>query len=239
MNAVRKFQDTTWKFDRAAGHVNRCRKAVSTWAERQSRGAIHGMKSSDPDLGAFLAAMDDLPLHLDSMLLYLRIEADAFAALVPYFYEKAGGIPTRSFRDQQRWFVYKNPTFDPIYAGILSRSCRWFTELAGKNSVGLRDAIVHRGGTYQLGWTTPTDAKSFELLASVVNSKGFIEQDLLSALVVITEGWFKFLDQCCLHFRTIVQPFVTWVDFSRDDLSLYLHCHDAEPPSFWVYPRAT
>jgi hypothetical protein len=237
--SVRKFQDTMWKFDRVAGYVDQCRVAVQRWVEREARGDAERVTVSDSDWGAYRIALEDLPIHLDSMLLYLRIQADALAALVPYFYDRSGTISSRSFRDQRSWFTKTKPEFDPDYASILNHETAWFDELAGKNPTGLRDVIVHRGGTYQLGWTVPSKQDQFELQASLVNHRGFVEEDVLNALVGITEGWFRFLDSCCRHFVARLQSVVSWADISRDELSRYLSCRGSELPSFWVYPRAT
>ncbi len=193
--------------------------------------------SSDPTYLQSLSAQQDLPLYLDLMLLYLRIEADAFAVVVSYFYERDGIVPTRSFREQRKWFLEKRPEFDPEYARILGERCTWFDSLAGKQPAGLRDVIVHKGGTYQLGWTLPTLEDEFDLRASVLDARGFVEDDLFKALVEVTQGWFAFLDQCCSHFRAKLQPVVTWADISSDELSRYLHCGGTQLPSFWVYPQ--
>ncbi len=238
LHSVKKLQDTIWKFDRAAGHVDTCRRAVQAWVEREALGEISRVNITDPDFGGYLAALEDLPLFLDSMLLYLRIESDAFAALVPYFYENIGSIPSRSFREQRQWFLSKRSRFDREYAAILSDCSKWFDDLAGKNPSGLRDVIVHRAGTYQLGWTLPSEKDAFELRASLVNAQGFVEDDVLGALVGITKGWFEFLDQCFVHFRVRLQPVVSWADLARDELSRYVDCGGTELPSFWVYPRA-
>ena len=238
LTAVTKLQDTMWKFDRAAGHAQNCRGSVQDWVEREARDDTKGISVNDPGFAAYQTALEDLPLYLDSLLLYLRIQADALAVVTPYLYEQSDGISFRSFRSQRAWFIEKNPNFDPIYAQILADNTQWFEELAGKAPSGLRDVIVHRGGTYQLGWTVPTEADRFQLQASMVNASGFVEDDVMTAIERMTHGWFRFLDLWCGHFTRKVAPVVSWADLERNDLARYVPCNGNELPSFWLYPRA-
>jgi hypothetical protein len=78
-----------------------------------------------------LNANADLPLYFDSMLLYLRIQADAHAKLVPFFYQDrdAGKMCSDTFRDQFKWFTKKRSNFDPDYAFILCGNRKWFDRL--------------------------------------------------------------------------------------------------------------
>jgi hypothetical protein len=94
----------------------------------------------------------DLPLHFDSMLLYLRIQADAYAKLVPFFYQDraAGKMCSDSFRDQFKWFTKKRSNFDPDYALILCGNRKWFDRLAGENPKGLRDVVYITAPFYTL-----------------------------------------------------------------------------------------
>lgn len=237
LQAVKKLQDTVWKFDRAAGHVEHCRVAIAKWVDFERRGEAGSVHISDPVLGDHLDALQDLPLHLDSLLVYLRIEADALASLTPYFYTPSGSIPTRSFREQRKWFLGARSGFDGEYEQILAESTSWFDQLAGKEPSGLRDVVVHRAGTYQLGWTMASNGGLLELRAGVVDANGFVEDDLISALVSINSGWFEFLDRYCVLFRRRLQPEVPWADLLRDELSRYVHYDGTEPPSAWVYRR--
>jgi hypothetical protein len=236
LNAVRKFQDTFWKYDRTAGHIEKCSQAIRNWVELEAGGSTEGMTINNSEFNSYLTALEDMPIYLDSMLLYLRIQADAFASVLPYLYARRDVIPSRSFREQRDWFLKAKPNFDPGLARILASETRWFEQLAGKAPSGLRDIIVHRGGTYQLGWTIPSPEDEFQLLASLVNASGFAEQDVVGAIVGMTRGWFGFLDSCCEHFLTSLQPLVSWTDLSRPELSRYVGCK-GELPSFWVYPR--
>lgn len=236
MSVLGKFQDTVWKFDRAAGHVARCRDHIRRQVERDAK--EEDVNTLDSEYAAYMSAREDLPLYLDLMLLYLRIEADAFAQMVPYFYPRGGTIPTRSFRNQRDWFLSPKSKLDPGYSAILRESCGWFDQLAGKDPNGLRDVIVHHGGTHQVGWSVPGQDASFSLRAALVTHEGFAESDLLGALVAITKGWFEFLDRCFAHFVSRLQPVVIWTDISQDHLSRFMRCGGIELPSFWVYPRA-
>lgn len=238
MTAVKKLQDTMWKFDRAAGHAERCRSCIQDWVERDAGGDTEGISINDPGFAAYLTAVEDLPLYLDSLLLYLRIQADALAVVTPYLYEQSGTISFRSFRKQRAWFIEKEPSFDPGYSQILANHTQWFEELAGKAPSGLRDVIVHHGGTYQLGWTVPTEADQFQLRAGMVNAGGFVDDDVMAALERMTHGWCRFLDSWCYHFTRKLAPIVSWADLERNDLARYVSCNGNELPSFWVYPRA-
>lgn len=234
--ATSKLQDSVWKFDRAAGHVNRCREAICRSVTQEAEDERRQRPIDDVYL-AHLSALQDIPLFLDSMLFYLRIQADAYAVIVPFFYQTPNEIAWRSFRDQITWFLRKSAEFDPTYTAILRENLGWFDELAGKNPSGLRDVVVHRGGTYQLGWTVPSADDSFDLRASLVNSSGFVEEDLINALNRITTGWFRFLDLSWSHFSRRLNNLV---GLHVDELQTRLFkCGGQELPSFWVYPKAT
>lgn len=238
MHGVSYFQACFWKLDRAAGHVDRCRVAIQRWVERERRGEAKKVSVSDPDFAAQHAAIADLPIYLDVMLFYLRMQADAYAQLVPYLYENEGDIKRRSFRDQMVWFTRTRPQFDAEYARVLGENLGWFQALAGKEPSGLRDVVVHRGGTYQLGWTVPDEATAFELRASLLNSAGFVEENLLTAVRAITSGWCAFLDAAWHHFVNKLSVVLTTMNVHEHTKTRYVHCGGLELPSFWVYPRA-
>lgn len=235
--ATMKLQDTFWKFDRAAGHINRCREAIHRGAMRDAEDnkRQHPMDDVFHD---YISALQDIPLFLDSMLFYLRIQVDAYAVIVPFFYQAPNGIARRSFRKQIKWFLRRESAdFDPGYTAILQENLGWFDELAGKNPSGLRDVIVHQGGTYQLGWAAPSADKSLELRAMLLDSSGSIEEDLINALTRITTGWFRFLDLSWSHFSDRLNNLVgLHVDKLQTRLT---ECGGQSLPSFWVYPNAT
>ena len=196
IHGVGYFQACFWKFNRVADHIGRCRVAIKRWVEFEANHGPDGISAHDPEFDIYAAHLDataDLPLHLDSLLFYLRIQADALARLVPYLYNTQEHIPTKSFRDQARWFSQRNPDFDPGYASILQQHSAWFETLAGDKPKGLRDVVVHQGGSYQLGWTVPEGDSTFHLTASLLTHSGFREEDLISALRDINYGWCTFL----------------------------------------------
>ena len=142
------------RLDRAARHVAHCREtvegALGRFSERVSRGEIPPL--DDPDRSAIEEANGDLPIFVDAMLFYLRIQADAFAELVGYFYEY-GDIVPGNFRSQLKWFSERRPTFDPGYASILRSNRQWFDRLSGDG--GLRDVITHESAVFGVGWSKP------------------------------------------------------------------------------------
>src|SRR5574337_1740738 len=221
---VKKLQDTRTKFDRAAGKTAGCRSAVQIRVEREARGAV-GVASADDSGWEALTALNDLPLYLDLLLFYLRIQADALAAVVPYLYEHGErSISSHSFGEQRKWFIEKKPGFDPAYAQILADHTHWFEKLAGNDPLGLRDAIVHHGATYQLGWTVSSEINVFKLQAGLRNAGGWITDDVVDALKSMTYGWCEFLDAWCRHFTMKLSPVVSWIDLGQDNLARYASC---------------
>lgn len=235
---VSYFRTCFQKFNRAADHVGRCRVAIQRWTDREMRGDAKEVSVSDSDSDAWLAALTDLPIYLDLMLFYLRMQADAYAQLVPYLYENGGDIKRRSFRDQTVWFTRTRPHFDAEYALVLGENLGWFEALAGKKPSGLRDVLVHHGGTYQVGWTVPDEAAAFKLHASLLNSTGYVEEDLLSALQTITTGWCAFLDAAWHHFVKKLSGVLATMNVDEATKTRYAHCGGLELSHFWVYPRA-
>ena len=233
--AVNKFEDTMRKFNRAAMYADRCQGSIKNFVERNP-GSWQGISANDPEFTAFNSAVEDLPLYLDLLLFYFRIQADALAVVTPFLYEQKISPSRRSFRDQMKWFI-KHSSIDPVYAKILDDHKQWFEKLAGKAPSGLRDVIVHSGGTYQLGWTVPTEAAQFQLQPAMVNAGGFVDDDVLVALERMTHGWCRFLDSWCDHFTNKLSPIVPWADLERNDLARYSSCNVNDLPSYWLYPR--
>jgi len=120
---VRQFKQVLEKFDRAAYHVDRCRRVAEPWLQRgyalmrditereQRREKVENLDPNYALAAAKRTVYDgsgyDLPLYLDLLLLYLRLQADAYATLVPFLYEgrDAGKISDHSFRNQMEWFT--------------------------------------------------------------------------------------------------------------------------------------
>lgn len=236
---VRHFQQCFWKFDRAAGHVARCRNnaddALGRIGERIRRG--EEVPLLDPDRLATEEANADLPLFLDGMLFYLRIQVDSYAKLVPFFYpgRDSGRISSNSFRPQLKWFTETRSNFDPEYAAILSANHKWFDELAGDD--GLRDVVTHHSGVLAVGWAKP-EGGPIEPRTALFRSSGIVEKNVFGALQEITAGWYSFLDCACHHFVPRLTKAGVILTMSVNDLeeTRYVNCRELQ--GLWVYPRA-
>lgn len=232
------------KFDRAAGHVARCREAVNSalgrFSERVRRGDIP--PPSDPDRLAVEEANADLLLYLDGMLFYLRIQADSYAQLVTFFYpgRDTGKISSRSFREQFDWFTKKNPDDDPDYASVLRANGKWFDRLAGREPKGLRDVVIHQGGMLNPGWAKP-EGGPIEARTALYTSRGIVEPDVFGALREITSGWFAFLDAAWLHFveRLTAARMLSTMSAIEVEKTRYAGCSEGDRPGLWAYPMFT
>ncbi|MBV8275289.1 MAG: hypothetical protein JO170_08545 [Verrucomicrobia bacterium] len=198
--------------------------------------ALHGVA----DFGQLLNANADLPLHFDSMLFYLRIQADAYAKLVPSFYpqQSAGKIPSDSFRDQCKWFTKTRANFDPHYASILAANRAWFERLSGENPKGLRDVMVHQSGIVYFKWGQSGVGAPIKPHAGLYTGKGFVEEDLHEALREMTTGWCGFLDAAWHHFVPRLSSCGALVSFSVNDTlkTRYSVCLGDSAQSAWAYP---
>ena len=232
MHGVTHFQACFWKQYRAAAHIERCRAAISAGLERWRHDEGRGIPSDDVALTAQYNALEDLPLHLDSMMFYLRIEADAFAQLLPHFYKRTNVLPSNSFHDQSVWFI-KRSYLDPEYTALLHENLRWFKTLAA-----LRDVLVHYAGTYQVAWTEADSTASFALQPGLVRHSGYVEEDVISALREISFGWFQFLDAASRHFASRLAAVLPGDQGGVDILSRYLQLNGMERQSDWCYPRS-
>ena len=230
MQATTKFQDTFWKFDRAADHFSGCVETVE----------CHRESKQLEDFAKFLDALNDIPLYLDLMLFYLRIQADCLANVIPYLYEQRPQIAERSFRDKAAWFTKTQPDFDYDYAAILQTHWGWFEALAGKNSKGLRDLVVHLRGTYQLGWAQHDEPSGFEFRASVVSDASIVQDNIVPILRSINQGYFGYLDQTYDHFATRLRAEFGEELIPVGDVPTQYYRFEGGPlPSFWVYPMTT
>jgi hypothetical protein len=204
-------------------------------------------QEADPDILTTMEADDDLPLFLDAMLFYLRIQADAYAKVVPYFYQSPDGlqIPWRSFRDQLKCFIHqRRAQFDPGYTSILGSNCAWFERLAGKgNERGLRDVVVHHSGTLLVAWTKP-EGGQIEPHTGLAGVGGIVEADVFRALREINTGWCAFLDAASLHFvkRLVADGNLSPADDIKELISTVDNCSDASeefsPSCFLGPPRS-
>jgi hypothetical protein len=229
--AVSKLRDTTFKIDKVAWHFGRCMRD----AQIELRDGM-----TPEEYGPHLAAFDDAPLYLDMLYVYLRIHADCVASVIPHFYGKAGrGAPRDSWRGHARWFTETNRDLDPHYSEIVAKHLAWFAEIAGPirgqaiRGQGVRDILVHHRGTYQLGYTRGPARKDFQFTAMVVGDRGIVENDAVSLLRSVVEGYFSYLDAAFVHFRDRFQEMFS----PPTAIPLRLYVVEGPPPlSFWLYP---
>jgi hypothetical protein len=236
------------KFDRAAGHVARCRETVNGALERFSERVRGGevVPPSDPDRRAIDEANADLPLYLDGMLFYLRIQADTYARLVTFFYpgRDAGKIRPNSFREQFDWFTQTRPNFDRGYASVLRANRKWFDRLAHRPT-GLRNVVIHHGGMLIIGWVKPEDgpieARTALYSTALYTNAAIVEPDVCGALREITSGWFAFLDAAWLHFvtRLTAAGVLSTMSASEVEKTRYAGCSEGDRPGLWAYPTFT
>ena len=195
------FQELLLKFDRAARHVTDCQERARPWLklmEERAKKASAQDEGGEAELAEFSNANADLPLYFDLLLFYLRIQADAYAALVPFFYEsRFEEMPTRSFRDHLKWFA--KTSIDQEYTSILEANQDWFRDLSGKDPKGLRDVLVHHSGTTLFYWQGGHETE-IALCGELYRSDGPLEEDLPDRMREMTFGWCAFLDAACLHF---------------------------------------
>ena len=163
-----KFMDTFRKLNRAANHVKLCNEVISHGV---SQGIYQGGASNsgpgEPPYEAKMAtesAAEDIRLHFDSLLFYLRMQADEFAKIIPHFYFPKNEVPAkRLFKEQRKWFK-EHSGFDRTYAQILNEEFR-YEEHPWCNTWGvdhIRDIVVHGDAEFlaasfyaTLGWAVP------------------------------------------------------------------------------------
>ncbi|MBI4826356.1 MAG: hypothetical protein HY807_08045 [Nitrospirae bacterium] len=231
--AVDKFKDTFLKFD-----------TISRYLSKNIEVALIHKDSRELDqYSHFLKAMVDIPINLDSLLLYLRVQADCLANVIPNFYGEEGkrqSIARDSFRAQAKWFITKKPEFDPTYTRILNEHTEWFDMLAGETrGQGIRDILVHYRGVYQLGWTSLSTGKTISFNASLRNESGYVQNDLIPILAKMVAGYFEFLEKSYVHFRQMVLGNVKGGNFGDiHESSQYLK-FSSDIGSAWIYPKIT
>ena len=193
--------------------------------ERQQEYAYNGAPSERAEI--YLQALDDIPYHLDSLIMYLRILADCIAFAIPFFYHTQKSIANRSFRDHRKWFLKTEPGFDPEYSSVLQSHSKWFDKLAGNDPKGIRDVMFHHFGTYQLGSTQLATGEN-TIFIQQITSTGIKDQNLVFTLSDVIEDFFLYLDAAYTIFGNrialeltplITQPleercvFTTFTDF--------------------------
>lgn len=232
LQAATKFQDCFWKIDRTATLLFISIENLQIFYRATS---IDECNVQNP-LNA------DIPIYLDVLLLYLRMQADCLANLIPNFYGEEGkkqSIPRDSFRAQMKWFIQKNPKFDSDYRTILLENTEWFRVLAGdQNSQGLRDVLTHYRGTYQMGWLNEIPKNIEDLKASMINESGYIEEDLIPEIIKVMELYFVYLDLTYYHFIEVIRKQTQALDLLvvRGEVP-YITISDAPLRSMWIYPK--
>ncbi|MGE5113690.1 MAG: hypothetical protein ACM3JB_22735, partial [Acidobacteriaceae bacterium] len=195
---------------------------------------------SHDELAKHMAATYDIPIHLETLIIYLRIFADCLANVVPYFYgPKRKTIPSDSFRAQRNWFLKRRPNFDSEYSAILKEGSRWFNVLAGDppNYVGLRDAVIHYRGGIQLMFR-PQGSHPAKVIAMLYSDYRTLTGDLIVTLEKLFRDLCVFLDGFVQHFAHKVNHETQSVLFDpSDSRSLLWFQYEDDLPSDWLYPE--
>ncbi len=231
VTALGKLGDTFWKIARTAELYDLARCRISH---------IKPPSISTDDLAATQQALRDIPLHLDCVLLYVRIFADCVASLTSQLFPSQN-VPFRSFRDQMKWFTQKQPNVDPQYAEILEHHAGWFTTLAGDGETeGLRDLIVHRLVRTELIFqpgATPAENRIHSFLYGVVKETTHTTQSLESLITPMMAELFEFLDYYVIHFATRVgsEYGSRLIDWGDPRSSLWFQI-EGEYRAEWLFP---
>ena len=228
--AAERVADSLWKLNRIAEFVDNSRRNIKDFEPPSV---------SQDELARHMAASDDIPIHLETLIIYLRIFADCLANVVPYFYgKKRKTIPSDSFRTQRDWFLKKRPSFDSAYSAILKEGTRWFNVLAGDppNYVGLRDAAIHYRGGIQLVFRHQ-GSRPAKVIAMLYSDYRTLAGDLIVTLEKLFHDLCIFLDGFVQHFAHKVNYETQSILFDPSDArSLLLFQYEGELPSRWLYP---
>jgi hypothetical protein len=231
VTALGKMEDTFWKINRTAELYDAARRRIVD---------IKGPTISVEDLAATQQALRDVPLHLDCVLLYLRILVDCLANLTSQLYHSES-VPFRSFRDQMKWFTQKRPEVDPQFSEILKRHTNWFTTLAGDSRTdGLRDLIVHGIVRTELIFQpgkSPADNRIHSFLYGVIRPANDTARTVESLIQQMMAEFFEFLDHYVVHFAAKVSDEVgrELLDWKAPRSSLWFEI-EGELDSQWLFP---
>jgi hypothetical protein len=228
--AAEKYWATVFKIDRVAELID------------AQHGNIRDFSTSEipvADFASHTSALNDLPIYLESLIVYLRGMADVIANLTPHLYGQRGEhLPRDRFRSQREWFTGKRKTFDAEFADILRQHTRWFDALAGTpDQVGLRDALIHYRGGIQIMYRPARTERPPYAFASLVSDENFLTNDLLSLLKLIVGDMFIFLDKFTGHFMSLANKSTNSSAFDIDTTkSTLLFLYKGRLPSGWLYP---
>lgn len=231
VTALGKLEDTFWKITRCAELYDLARTRIVN---------IQGPTMPVEDVAAIQLAIRDIPLHLDCVLLFVRIFADCLAHLTSLLFQ-SDSVPFRSFREQMKWFTQKRSKADPEYSAILRNNSRWFTTLAGDDTTdGLRDLIVHRLVRTELilqPGSTPADNRVHSYIYAVVKETAHTTRSLESLIELMVAELFEYLDNYAIHFATRIgsEMGCTLVDWN-DPRSSYWFQVDGACRSEWIFP---
>jgi hypothetical protein len=228
--AAEKYWKTVFKIDRVAELIDNQRHNVRDFGPGDVPVA---------DLAGHMSALNDLPIYLESLIVYLRSVADVLANLTPHFYGQLGkNLPRDRFRSQRKWFTETRETFDSGYAEILCQHTRWFDALAGTDGqVGLRDALIHYRGGIQIMYRPTKTEHPADVFASLMSDDNLLSNNLLALLKVVVADLFVFLDKFTVHFAMLANKSTDSSSFDPCTSRLaLLFLYKGRLPSAWLYP---
>jgi hypothetical protein len=229
--AAEKLWDTIWKVNRVAELIHMARCNIRD---------LQPPSVPVEEMGRHMAALRDIPIYFETLIVYLRVVADCIANLTPYLYGlKRKTIPPESFREQRDWFISKRSKFDSAYAGILKAHTRWFDVLAGDppRFIGLRDAIIHYRGGIQIVYKPQEGGAPAKLMPMLYSDHKTLTLDLFKLLQRVTKEMCIFFDRYVEHFNRLAseQTKSEFLNLTNPD-SITLFRYEGELPSAWLYP---
>ncbi len=180
----------------------------------------------------------ELSIHLDSVVVYLRMLPDIWAALLPYTYgAPAGHISRRSFRGHREWFL-KQVRVDPGYTAILAAHSTWFDGLAGEQTGGVRDLLVHRFAQFHHPVVTEPVALRGQVGSDLSSDSGY-DTDAHLAIARVAGGMFRFFDLAVKHHAERIAVVAGWPPLDTTNARAgYMMTFSEEPKSLWLIPSS-
>jgi hypothetical protein len=228
--SAEKYLSTVFKINRVAEMIDGARRDIKD---------VRPGEVPIEELAKHMGALNDLPIHLETLIVYLRSMADTLANLTPHLYGQSGkNIPNERFRSQRDWFIDKRPNFDPDFATIMEQQTRWFDALAGKpGRMGLRDAMIHYRGGIQLMYRPSRTTEPAEIFASLFSDSNALTHDLFSDLKLIVTDLFHYLDRFTAHFTALANQRTNFLAFDLStSASTLLFVYEESLPSAWLFP---